>query len=233
MQQIAIGDLPLASGQILRNPHIAYETYGKLNADASNAILVTHGLTSGVDMLAPSTISGEGSWADLLCPGRALDAERYFVVCSNVIGSSLGSTGPASQRPEVNRHWGPDFPVLTMSDIVAAQRVMLAMLGVHQLRCVLGPSFGGIQALQWALDQPDMVDTIGVIVAGLTWPDTLSSSELRQRLATDPAWAGGWYQPGKDLLSTMTTLRHDTLISYGMRSVIQKRWPDKDRKSVV
>jgi homoserine O-acetyltransferase len=225
MHEFCIGDLPLASGKVLPNAVIAYETFGCLDSDGSNAILVTHGLTSGVDMLTPTTGSGEGSWADMLGPGRALDATRYFIVCSNVIGSPLGSTNPTSHRPGTSAHWGPDFPALTVGDMVEAQRALLAFLGVSRLKCVVGPSFGGMQALQWALDYPDAVDSIGVVVSGLNWPETYGTAELRERLEADDEWKKGWYSPGQDLMSTMTALRHDTLTDYGVKQLLERRWP--------
>ena len=226
MDRFCIGDLPLASGEVLPDVVIAYETFGRLDPDGGNAILVTHGLTSGTDMLTPSTGSGEGSWADLLGPGRALDTQRYFVVCSNVVGSSLGSTGPASHRPGTTGHWGPDFPALTTGDMVKAQRALLTALGVSRLNCVVGPSFGGMQALQWALDYPDAVESIGVIVGGLNWPETYGTAALRACLEADPAWNQGWYAVGKDLLSTMTTLRYETLKDYGVQQLLERRWPE-------
>ena len=225
MQHLCIGDLPLTSGKVLPDVVVAYETFGRLDPGGGNAILVTHGLTSGADMLTPATGSGEGSWAALLEPGRALDMQRYFVVCSNVIGSSLGSTNPTSLRPGTNSHWGPDFPALTIGDMVDAQRALLAALGVNRLRCVVGPSYGGMQALQWAIDYPDAVDAIGVVVSGLNWPAGQGAEALRERLQADAAWQQGWYAVGKDLLGTMTALRYETLVSYGVQQLLERRWP--------
>lgn len=227
MHHLNIGDLALASGEILPEAVVGYEMFGRLDPDGGNAILVTHGLTSGTDMLAPSTTTGEGSWAGLLEPGRALDVQRYFVVCSNVIGSSLGSTSPASQRPGTESHWGPDFPALTIGDMVNAQRMLLAALGVSRLRCVIGPSYGGMQALQWALAYPEAVGSIGVVVSGLSWPAAVSTNALRQRLETDPTWRQGRYTPGQDLLETMTALRYETLMNYGMKQLLERRWPSQ------
>lgn len=230
MHSLSIGDLRLMSGAVLPDAVVGYETFGRLDPNGGNAVLITHGLTSGTDMLAPSSTAGEGSWADLLGPGRALDARHHFVVCSNVIGSSLGSTGPGSLRPGTHTPWGPDFPPLTISDIVNAQRALLSALNVNRLRCVLGPSFGGMQALQWALDYPEAVDTIGVIVSGLQWPQSLNADALRTRLATDPAWAQGWYAADKAPFGTMAELRYETLVTYGMRQLLEHRWPGEREK---
>ncbi|WP_416401786.1 alpha/beta fold hydrolase [Alicycliphilus denitrificans] len=230
MHQLLIGDLPLVNGEILPDTVVGYETFGQLDPNGGNAVLITHGLTSGIDMLEPSSATGEGSWADLLRPGRALDARHYFVVCSNVIGSSLGSSSPASRRPGTNRPWGPEFPSLTISDMVNAQRALLAALGVNRLRCVVGPSFGGMQALQWALDYPEAVDAIGVIVSGLQWPPSLGTNALRTRLASDPAWAQGWYVADQTPFGTMAELRYETLVAYGMQQLLEHRWPGEREK---
>lgn len=230
MQYLSIGDLLLESGQVLPEVIVAYETFGRLDPDGANAVLVTHGLTSGTDMLTPSKLTGEGSWSDLLGPGHALDSQLYFTICSNVIGSCLGSTGPASKRPGSDTHWGPDFPALTVSDMVKAQHALLRALGVTKLQCVLGPSYGGMQALQWAIDQPEWVRSIGVIVSGLSWPEAMRPEPLRQRLAADPTWKHGWYSLGVDLIQTMASLRHETLESYGVRQLLEKRWPDQPER---
>jgi len=230
MPQFIIDDLHLSCGRNLPNAIVSYETFGQLDFDGGNAILITHGLTSGVDMLEPTSMAGEGSWADLLKPGRALDAQRYFVVCSNVVGSSLGSTSPASNRPGTNKPWGPDFPPLTISDIVSAQKELLTSLGVNKLKCVIGPSFGGIQALQWALDYPEMVDSIGVIVSGFQWPSRLASDLLRVRLALDPKWAQGWYASDNYPFETMAEVRYETLVNYGMRQFLNHLWPGEENK---
>lgn len=217
---------------MLAQTQIAYVTYGTLNADGNNAVLVTHGLTSGHNMLVPSTTAGEGSWGDLLRTGGALDSTKYFVVCSNVIGSSFGSTGPASLRAGLCVHWGPDFPQLTISDMVRAQKRLLEQLGVQRLRCVLGPSYGGMQALQWALDWPEEVESIAAVVSGLHWPEGLSSQQLTQRYLLDQEWNDGHYRPGLDMLRTMAPLRYETLVDYGMEQVLQHRHPPMDRHAI-
>lgn len=227
MQFLHIGELPLCSGEVLPEVVLAIETFGRLDADGGNAILVTHGLTSGADMLAQSSVAGEGSWADLLKPGRALDAERYFIVCSNVIGSAFGSTGPASMKPGTDRHWGPDFPDLSISDMVEAQRKMLRAMGVSRLRCVVGPSYGGMQAMQWAIDHPDEVDCIGVVVSGLSWPPAMGVATLRALYETDPEWNEGWYVPGQGMRKTLQAQRYETLMEYGMKAILERRWPGR------
>ncbi len=217
--RLAIGSLPLALGGELPEVTLAYVCHGTLNARGDNAVLVTHGLTSGHGMLDAAG-SSEGSWADLLRPGRALDTARYFVVCSNAVGSAFGSTGPTSPRPGGGPPWGAEFPPLTVRDMVLAQQRLLQRLGVTHLQLVIGPSFGGMQALQWALDHPDWVSAAASVVSGLHWPNDQSSAALLQRFEADPAWQGGRYRVGQDMRGCMERLRVDTLRSYGMERVL-------------
>src|SRR5271168_5316308 len=142
----AIGDLQLARGGTLRAARLAYVTYGTLAPDGRNAILLTHGFTSSHLFADGGAAASEGSWADLVGPGRAIDTDRFFVVSSNMLGSAFGSTAPASINPETGREYGPDYPLITLPDIVAAQRRMLDGLGAKGLIAVVGPSYGGIQA---------------------------------------------------------------------------------------
>lgn len=220
LQRMDIGRLPLALGGELVGVSIAYMSYGTLNPNGDNAVLVTHGLTSGAGILEQAG-GAEGSWAPLLAPGRAFDSSRYFVVCSNAVGSALGSTGPASFRKETAAPWGADFPSLTISDMVAAQKALLERLGVTRLRMVAGPSFGGMQALQWALDHPEWVGSAASIVSAPHWPAGMSANELLRRFERDPEWQGGRYVPGRDMIATMQRLRVETLLRYGAERLLQ------------
>lgn len=221
-----IGNLQLTSGQLLREVEVAYVCYGTLAPDGGNAVLVTHGLTSGHGMLSSGGTTAEGSWAALLQPGAPLDAREYFVVCSNVLGSSFGSTGPGTAAPSGGSPLGADFPALSLQDMVNAQRRLLAALGVQRLRAVVGPSYGGMQALQWALDYPDFVGSIGVIASGLHWPQHMGSGELRAALEADPDWCGGRYEPGGGMTRCMAHIRRETLLKYGFAALFRDRAPD-------
>jgi len=150
-------DFKLESGQVLAEMSLAYETYGRLAPDGTNAILVTHGFTSSQHAAGQyaATDAMPGWWDGLIGPGKAIDTDRYFVVSSNMLGSSYGSTAPRSINPATGKPYGPDFPVITVRDIVTAQRAMLDSLGVTRLVAVAGPSFGGYQAFQWAVTYPD------------------------------------------------------------------------------
>lgn len=220
LQRMDIGRLPLALGGELADVSIAYMSYGALSPNGDNAVLVTHGLTSGAGILEQAG-GAEGSWAQLLGSGRALDSSRYFVVCSNVVGSAFGSTGPACVRAGTAKPWGPDFPPVTISDMVSAQRMLLERLGVTRLRMVAGPSFGGMQALQWALDHPEWVESVASIVSAPHWPAGMSAEELLRRFERDPEWHGGRYVPGRDMISTMQRLRVETLLRYGAEQLLE------------
>ncbi|RYF55451.1 MAG: alpha/beta fold hydrolase, partial [Comamonadaceae bacterium] len=165
-----LGPLRLQSGAVLPEVDVAYATYGRLAPGGDNAILVTHGYTASHRMLAHGDGVAEGSWAPLIGPGRVLDTDRYFIVCSNMLGSCYGSTGPASIDPRTGRVYGPDFPDITLQDIVQVQHQLLQHLGVQRLRAVVGPSYGGFQALQWALDHPDRIDAIAAVVSAPFMP---------------------------------------------------------------
>lgn len=230
IQTRTIGSYRLESGIELPKVDVAYASYGRLAADGRNAVLVAHGFTSGPAMLSSANPTAEGSWAPLLGPGRPLDTDRYFIVCSNMLGSSFGTTGPASIDPVTGRPYGPDFPDITLGDIVGVQRQLLDQLGVCHLRAVLGPSYGGWQALQWALAHPGMVDAIGVLVSGLRHPPGLSAASQRARLAASPEWHGGWHYEHGRMYRTLIELRRQTLRSYGLERLYLEHYPDPQER---
>lgn len=237
----AIGTLALQHGSTrLHDVQIAYATHGQLNDDGSNAILVTHGYTSSHHMLAHGEGVAEGSWGGLMGPGRPLDTDRFFIVCSNMLGSSYGSTGPASIDARTGKRYGPDFPRIGVADIVQAQRRLLNRLGVMHLRAVVGPSYGGFQALQWALDHPEMVETIGVILSGPYLPEheQMHMGGLLAMFEADPAWDGGRYTHPAALQNTLTRLRRDNLRAHGTLAVLaaqgvapHDRMPELERQA--
>ena len=223
---LSIGPLRLTSGQVLPDVEIAHVTHGTLAPDGRNAVLVTHGYTSGPSMLSAGHHTAEGSWAPLLGPGRPLDTDRFFVVCSNMLGSAFGSTGPSTTNAATGRPWGPDFPRITLADIVAAQHALLTALGVTHLRAVVGPSYGGFQALQWALDHPSMVDGCGVVVSGLHSPPGLDAASARQKYADHPDWHGGRHYGHAGLRERLFEQRIQTLRHYGLDTLYAQRYPD-------
>ena len=150
--------LTLDCGTRLDAFDIAYQTYGQLNRAKNNAVLVCHGLTLDQHAANPHPATGKpGWWSHMIGPQLTLDTERFFVICSNVIGGCMGSTGPPSLNPATGKAYGIDFPSITIGDIVRAQKHLIDDLGIDQLLCVIGGSMGGMQVLQWAVDFPSMV----------------------------------------------------------------------------
>jgi homoserine O-acetyltransferase len=221
-----IGDLTLRLGGTVRDARVAYVTRGVLAPDGGNAILMTHGYTSSHAYIgAEGPAASEGSWSYLVGPGRAIDTDRWFVVSSTMLGAAFGSTAPRSPNPATGRAYGPDFPPLTLPDIVAAQRRLVDALGVRCLHAVVGPSFGGFQAFTWGVEHPDDVKGLVAAVSGLTAP-AMDMDRLEARLATDPNWNGGHYYEAGGILATMTAIREETLRGYGIEEELAPRFPD-------
>ena len=148
--------LQLRGGGVLPSYEIAYETYGSLNADKSNAVLVCHALTGDQHVANTHPITGKPGWWDAIVgPGLPVDTNRYFVTCANVLGGCMGSTGPASTNPATGEPYGLAFPVITIADMVRAQAMLVEALGIESLFAVVGGSMGGMQVLQWAADYPE------------------------------------------------------------------------------
>ena len=152
--------LRLESGGRIDGLEIAYKTYGRLNADRSNAILVCHALTGDQYVASNHPVTGRRGWGSYLVgPGRPIDPGKHFVICSNVVGGCMGSTGPSSINPATGAPWGLAFPVITLADMVRAQAMLVSALGIERLFAVVGGSMGGMQVLQWAADYPERLST--------------------------------------------------------------------------
>lgn len=188
--------LVLANGARLGPFPIAYQTYGTLNAAKTNAILICHALTMDQFAADPHPVTGKPGWWDrLVGPGLALDTDRYFVICSNVLGGCMGSAGPAEPDPATGEPYGLNFPVITIGDMVRAQRMLIDHLGIEQLFCVVGGSMGAMQALDWAARYPDRV-RLSIPIAGAArhTAQNIAFHEVgRQAILADPAWADGAY----------------------------------------
>jgi homoserine O-acetyltransferase/O-succinyltransferase len=219
-------DFPLSSGETLPEVTLAYVTRGKLARDGRNAILITHGYTSGPRMIEPGVASSEGAWSTLVGPGAPIDTERYFVMCSNMLGSSYGSTNAASINPRTGKPYGSSFPRITVPDIVTAQKRMLEHLGVTHLRAVVGPSYGGFQAFQWAVTFPDFMDGVAPVVTSPLPPQSDREEGLLKWFGKDPNWDGGDYYDKGGVHDTLTELRMDTLTRYGLANSLSERFPD-------
>jgi len=229
--------LALDSGASLFPVRIAYETYGRLSPERDNAILICHALSGDAhaagwsdDAEARSSVDGIGAeergiharnalgwWDNLIGPGRAFDTDRFFVMCTNLIGSCRGSTGPASVNPATGRPYATDFPVITVADMVRAQRAALQLLGISRLLAVAGGSLGGMQALEWSVRYPDAIDacittasTAHLGAQGVAW-----NAIARNAIMADPDWQGGqYYDTGRAPLAGMGVARMVGHVTY-------------------
>lgn len=228
-------DFRLTNGAVMPEARIAYETYGHLAPSdgpngGRNAVLITHGYTSGHHAAGRNPANGNqpGSWDGLIGPGKAIDTDRLFVVASNMLGSSYGSTNAASINPATGKPYGADFPAIAIRDIVAAQKALLDSLGVRHLVAVAGPSYGGYQAFQWAVAYPDFMDAI-VPVNTAPWASANTDKQLAEataRLASDPEWHGGNYYGTGGCKTVLTDIRVETLKRYGIEANLTPRYPD-------
>lgn len=211
------GELLLESGEKLGPITLAYETYGTLNTDKSNAILILHALSG--DAHAAGLHSGEsvpGWWDNMIGHGKAFDIDNYFVVCSNVLGGCQGSTGPSSINPATDRPYGLDFPLITIKDMVTAQAQLIRHLGIEKLLCVAGGSIGGMQGLQWVASFPKMVNAvIPIATAARHSPQQIAFNEVgRQAIMADVDWNNGHYYEGAEPAKGLAVARMIGHITY-------------------
>jgi homoserine O-acetyltransferase len=232
-------EMPLDSGRRLGPITIAYETMGSLNADKSNVILILHALTGDSHVAGYYSEADEkpGWWDIMVGPGKAIDTDKYFVLCSNVLGGCMGSTGPASIDPATGRPYGLRFPMVTIADMVRAQKALLDHLGIERILSMTGGSMGGMQALQWCVQYPEMV------VSAIPLATTMRHSALaiafnevaRQSIIADPNWNNGDYYDGPKPnlgLSVARMIGHITYLSdEAMRRKFGRRLQDRDNFS--
>jgi len=188
--------LQLDCGIALAPFQIAYKTYGTLNAARTNTVLVCHALTGDQHVASAHPVTGkQGWWETMVGPGKPIDTDRYFVLCTNVVGGCMGSTGPASINPKTGKPWGLDFPVITIRDMVRSQAMLLDHLGIETLFAVAGGSMGGMQVLQWAASYPDRVfAALPIAAATRHSAQNIAFHEVgRQAIMADPEWRGGRY----------------------------------------
>jgi len=231
-----ISDFRLQNGTVMPQAKIAYETYGRLAADGKNAVLITHGYTSSHHAAGRNPANGNqpGWWDGLIGPAKAIDTDKLFVVSSNMLGSSFGSTNGASINPDTAKPYGPDFPAITVRDIVAAEKALLDALGVAHLVAIAGPSYGGYQAFQWAVAYPDFMDAIvPVVTAPKAQNVEKSLAELQARLATDPEWNRGRYYDRGGAKTVLTELRVEMLKRNGIEAALAERYPDTDSRETA
>ena len=210
--------LPLDCGAELAPFSIAYQTYGTLNADKSNLVLVCHALTGDQHVANLHPVTGKPGWWDTMVgPGKPIDTDRYFVLCPNVIGGCMGSTGPSSINPATGRAYGPDFPVITVRDMVRAQARLLDHLGIPDVLCVLGGSMGGMQVLEWAATYKDRVfAAVPIACAARHSSQNIAFHEVgRQAVMADPDWCQGRYlEEGKSPRKGLAVARMAAHITY-------------------
>lgn len=215
---------------------MAYQTYGELNADRSNAILVCHALTGDQHVASTNPVTGKpGWWETLIGPGKPIDTDRFFVICSNVVGGCMGTTGPASLNPATGKPWALDFPVVTIRDIVRAQCMLIDRLGIDTLFCVIGGSMGGMQVLQWAASYPERVfSAIPIATAARHSAQNIAFGEVgRQAVMADPDWRGGRYleegvRPAKGLAVARMAAHITYLSEIALHRKFGRRFQDRE-----
>jgi len=227
--------ITLDCGQRLESFTLAYRTYGALNAARSNAVLLCHALTGDQYVAERQPLTGKpGWWENMVGPGLPIDTDRFFVICSNVLGGCMGSTGPRSVNPN-GQIWGTDFPPITMRDMVRAQQMLVARLGISRLFAVIGGSMGGMQVLQWAATFPDQVfAAIPIATAAYHSAQNIAFNEVsRQAIAADPDFAGGRYwAEGKIPARGLAVARMMAHITYLSEDALNRKFGRKTRRQI-
>ena len=230
--------LALDCGQVLDHVEVAYETWGELNADRSNAILVCHALTGDQFCASDNPVTGRPAWwPRMVGPGLPVDTNKYHVIATNVLGGCMGTTGPASLHPD-GKPWGTRFPVITIADMVRAQRALVEALGIDSLFCVIGGSMGGMQVLEWAVQAPEKVFTgVPIATAARHSAQNIAFYEIgRQAIMSDPDWKEGAYlahgtRPDRGL----AIARMAAHVTYVSESALKRKFDrglqDRERRS--
>ena len=239
MQSLTLdAPLPLDSGQELAPVTLAYETYGALDAERSNAVLVCHATTGDQFVASTHPVTGKpGWWERMVGPGKPVDTDRFHVVCANVIGGCMGSTGPSSEASD-GAPWAMRFPVLTIRDMVRAQVSLLEALGIERLHAVVGGSMGGMQALSLAANWPDLAERVVAIAATATMPaQNIAFQEVgRQAIMADPNWReGNYHASGEPPVAGLSVARMAAHITYlseeSLTEKFGRRLQDRQAKS--
>jgi homoserine O-acetyltransferase len=220
--------LRLAGGAELGPFALAYQTYGTLNAERSNAILVCHALSGDQYVADTHPLTGKpGWWQIMIGPGRPLDTGRYFIVCANVLGGCMGTAGPREINPATGKPWGLDFPVITVADMVRSQALLLDHLGIDKLFCVIGGSMGGMQVLEWASIYPERVFAAVPVAASYRHSaQNIAFHEVgRQAIMADPDWCGGDYlAQGRNPSRGLAVARMAAHITYLSEAALHRKF---------
>jgi homoserine O-acetyltransferase len=214
---VRFDSLCLDNGSTLTPVEVAYETYGRLNARKSNAILVSHAFSGDAQAAGVSPETGKpGWWDNMIGPGKAFDTDRYFVICSNVLGGCRGTTGPGSPNPVTGAPYALSFPVITIADMVRLQKMLIDAFGIGRLLAVTGGSMGGMQALEWAVSYPDrLVSAIPIASTTRHSAQQIALDEVgRQAIMADPDWNGGDYYDKRPPARGLAVARMVGHISY-------------------
>ena len=228
--------LMLDAGVALSPFQIGYQTYGTLNADKSNAVLVCHALTGDQHVASANPVTGKPGWWEIMIgPGRPIDTDRYFVICSNVLGGCMGTTGPASIDPATGEPYGLTLPLITIPDMVRAQWMLVRRLGIESLFCAVGGSMGGMQVLQWAAEYKDMVfSALPIATAARHSAQNIAFHEVgRQAIMADPQWRGGRYlgentRPSAGLAVARMAAHITYLSDMALHRKFGRRFQDRD-----
>jgi len=228
--------ISLESGASLAPVCVAYQTYGALNAAKSNAILILHAFSGDAHAAGISAETGKpGWWDNMIGPGKAFDTEKYFIICSNVLGGCQGTTGPSSINPQTGCPYAMSFPVITMGDMVRVQAKLIDFFGIERLLAVAGGSMGGMQALEWAVSFPDRVRAaIPIATTAKHSPQQIAFNEVgRQSIMADPDWNNGDYYSGRPPARGLAVARMVGHITYmsdeSMREKFGRRLRDKEK----
>lgn len=219
-----INEVTLESGNRLKDVEIAYEIYGTLNKEKDNAILVCHALTGNAHVIGDDETPGW--WEGLIGPGRYIDTDKYFVICSNVLGGCSGTTGPASINPDTGVPYGGSFPVVTIRDMVHVQYQLVKHLGIDKLFAIIGGSMGGMQVFEWAVMYPEMTHTLIPIAtcARLSAIAIAYNDVGRQAILADPNWQNGHYYPGQGPVQGLSIARMLGMITYRTSELFEQRF---------
>ena len=235
-QTAEFDSISLESGASLAPVCVAYQTYGELNAAKSNAILILHAFSGYAHAAGISAETGKpGWWDNMIGPGKAFDTEKYFIICSNVLGGCQGTTGPSSINPQTGCPYAMSFPVITMGDMVRLQAKLIDFLGIERLLAVAGGSMGGMQALEWAVSFPDRVRAaIPIATTAKHSPQQIAFNEVgRQSIMADPDWNNGDYYSGRPPARGLAVARMVGHITYmsdeSMREKFGRRLRDKEK----
>lgn len=220
--------LKLANGTEIKNFPLAYQTYGKLNADKSNAILICHALTGDQYVASPNPVTGKNGWWDFMIgAGKAIDTDKFFVISSNIIGGCMGSFGPKEIDPTTGKPYGVDFPIVTINDMVQAQNLLIEHFNIEKLHAVIGGSTGGMQALAWSVLFPQKVNLVIPLATSYRHsPQNIAFHEVgRQAIMADLNWCGGKYlEERKYPASGLAVARMTAHITYLSESALQKKF---------